>query len=92
LDHVIQFIPDESGSYDRFEKAVFTAAKGHIPRGYGNQYIREWNHQCDEFYKRFNSDHEKESAVRLLEKLNEQRKSRWEDIIEKTNFTHSHLN
>jgi hypothetical protein len=27
--------------------------------------------------------------VRLLEKLNEQRKSRWEEIVEKTNFTYS---
>jgi hypothetical protein len=26
--------------------------------------------------------------VRLLEKLNEQRKSRWADTVEKTNFTH----
>jgi hypothetical protein len=38
---------------------------------------------------RFNAVHEKESAVRLLEKLNEQRKLRWEDIVEKTNFIHS---
>jgi hypothetical protein len=41
-----------------------------------------------ELYESFNSDHEKESAERLLEKLNEQRKLRWEDIVEKTKFTH----
>jgi hypothetical protein len=46
---------------------------------YRNQYIPGWDHECDELYERFNSDHEKESAVRLLEKLNEQRKSRWQD-------------
>jgi hypothetical protein len=38
---------------------------------------------------RLNYVHEKESAVRLLEKLKEQRKSRWEEIVEKTNFTYS---
>jgi hypothetical protein len=90
LDQVIQFIPaDESGSHDRFTKAVIAAAKHHIPRGYRNQYIPGWDHQCDKLYERFNSDDEKESAVRLLEMLNQQRKSRWEDIVEKTNFTHS---
>jgi hypothetical protein len=88
-DHVIQFIPPESGSYDRFTKPVIAAAKRHIHRGYRNQYILRWDHQCDELYEKFNSDHGKESAVRLLEKLNEQRKSRWEDNVVKTNFTHS---
>jgi hypothetical protein len=39
LDHVIQFISAESGSYDRFTKAVIAAAKRHIPRRYRNQYI-----------------------------------------------------
>jgi hypothetical protein len=67
---------------------VIAAVKRHIPRGY-HQYIPRWDHQCDKLYERFNSDHEKESAVRLLEKLNEQRKSRWEDIVEKTDFAHS---
>jgi hypothetical protein len=49
---------------------VIAAAKRHIPRGYQNQYIPG----CDEPYERFNSDLEKESAVRLLEKLNVQKK------------------
>jgi hypothetical protein len=70
-------------------KAVIAVAKRHIPHGYRNQYITGWNHQYDELYERFNSDHEKESAVRLLEKLNKQRKWKLEDIVEKTNFTHS---
>jgi hypothetical protein len=55
---------------------VIAAAKRHILHGYRNQYIPEWDHRCDELYERFNSDHEKESVVRLLEKLNEQRKSK----------------
>jgi hypothetical protein len=39
LDHIIQFIPAEFGSYDRFAKAVVAAAKRHILRGYRNKYI-----------------------------------------------------
>jgi hypothetical protein len=66
---------------------VIAAAKRHNPRGYRNQYITGWDHQCDELYERFNSDHEKESAVALLEQLNEQKNR--EDIVEKTNNTHS---
>jgi hypothetical protein len=58
-----------------------------IPRGYRNQYIPGWEHQYNELYERFNSDLEKESAVPFFEKLNEQRKSRWKDIFEKTNFS-----
>jgi hypothetical protein len=62
---------------------VIAAVKRHIPQGYRNKFILEWDHQYDEFYERFNSDHEKESAVRLFEKVNEQKKSRWEDFVEK---------
>jgi hypothetical protein len=62
---------------------VIAAAKRHIFRGYRNQYIPEWDHQCDELYKRFISDHEKESAVRLLEKLNEQKKKRDQKSLSK---------
>jgi hypothetical protein len=78
LDHVMQFILAESGSNDRFVKAVIAATKLYIPG---------WHHQCDKLYEKFNSDHE--SAVRLIEKLNEQRKLRREEIVEKTNITHS---
>jgi hypothetical protein len=68
---------------------VIAAAKRHILRGYRNQYIPGWNHQCDKHYERFNSDYEKESAVRLLQVMNKQRKPRCEYIVEKTNFKHS---
>jgi hypothetical protein len=34
LDHVIQFIPAQSNSYERFAKAVVAVAKRHIPQGY----------------------------------------------------------
>jgi hypothetical protein len=68
---------------------VIAAAKRHIFRGCRNQYIPGWEHQCDELYERFNSDRENKSAVRLLDQLKEQRKSRWKDIVEKTTFTHS---
>jgi hypothetical protein len=65
---------------------VIAAAKRHFLRGNLHQYIPGWKKILG--WERLNSDHEKESIfVRLLEKLNEQRKSRWADTIEKTNFT-----
>jgi hypothetical protein len=50
--------------------------------------ISKWDHQSDELYERFNSDHEKESAVALLEQLNEQ-KNRDEKTLSKKRITHT---
>jgi hypothetical protein len=47
---------------------MIAVAKRHIPRGYRNQYILGWDHQCDEPNEKFNSGHEKESAGHLHEK------------------------
>jgi hypothetical protein len=87
LDHEVQFIPAVSNSYERFAKAVIAASKRHISCGYRNQYIPSWAQECYDLYNKYNTDHDR--AVRLLEKLNEQRRSRWENTVEKTNFTHS---
>jgi hypothetical protein len=76
LDHAVQFIPAVSNSYERFAKAVIAAAKLHIPRGYRNQYIPGWCQECDDLYNKYNTDHDRDSAVRLLEELNGQRRSR----------------
>jgi hypothetical protein len=66
---------------------VVAAAKRYFLRGYLHQYIPGWKKILG--WERLNSDHEKDSIfLRLLEKLNEQRKSRWADTVEKTNFTH----
>jgi pyruvate-formate lyase-activating enzyme len=78
LDYVFQFIPARSNSYERFAKAVVAAAKRHIPRVYRNQYIPGWNVRCDEFYEEYNSFHRSETAANLLQKLNDQRKQKWE--------------
>jgi hypothetical protein len=89
LDYVVQFIPAVSNSYERFAKAAIAAAKRHIPRGYRNQYIPGWDQECNDLYNKYNTDRHRDSAVRLLEKLNEQRRSRWENTVEKKRISHT---
>jgi hypothetical protein len=74
LDHVIQFVLAKCGSYDRFVKAVIAAAKRDILHGFEISTFRDWT--INELYESFKSDHEKEFALRLLEKLKEEKKSR----------------
>jgi hypothetical protein len=58
------------------------------------------NKQCSQFqfarkiqyqyqYSEYNTNHDRATAYRLLEELNDQRKRKWEKTVESTNFLHS---
>uniref|UniRef100_A0A1B0D7V9 Uncharacterized protein n=1 Tax=Phlebotomus papatasi TaxID=29031 RepID=A0A1B0D7V9_PHLPP len=89
FDHVVQFIPAHPGSYERFAKAMFAAAGRHIPRGFRKQYIPGWNENCDELYEEYNATNNNKVAARLLTELDDQRKRKWRETVENTDFTHS---
>jgi hypothetical protein len=89
IDHVVQFIPASSNSYERFANAIKAAAKRHVPRGFREQYIPGWDRNSEILYQEYQSNHDTTTATRLLEELNKQRKKKWEQTVESTNFVHS---
>jgi hypothetical protein len=89
FDHVVQFIPARSDTYDRFSNAIIAAAKRHIPRGFRKDYVPGWNERCDDLYDEYNLTHDRPLADQLLQELNDQRKKKWEQKVESADFTHS---
>jgi Reverse transcriptase (RNA-dependent DNA polymerase)/Endonuclease-reverse transcriptase len=89
IDHVVQFIPASSNSYERFANAIKAAAKRHVPRGFREQYVPGWDRNCEILYQEYQSNHDTTTATRLLEELNKQRKKKWEQTVESTSFVHS---
>jgi Reverse transcriptase (RNA-dependent DNA polymerase)/Endonuclease-reverse transcriptase len=89
IDHVAQFIPARWDCYERFSNAVKAAAKRHIPRGFREQYIPGWDESCENLYQEYNASPDRSTANQLLDQLNTQRKKKWEQTVESTNFIHS---
>jgi hypothetical protein len=50
----------------------------HVPRGFRKAYIPGWNQDCENLYQEYNTNHDRATANRLLEELNDQRKRKWE--------------
>jgi hypothetical protein len=57
---------------------IRAAAKRHVSRGFRKVYIPGWNQDCENLYQQYNTNHERATANRLLEELNDQRKRKWE--------------
>ena len=89
LDHVVQFIPVDIHSYNRFVSLVKAIAKKHIPRGYRKQYIPGWNQKCNELYENYLETEDVDLGHELLAELNSCRKSKWMETVQQIDFKHS---
>jgi hypothetical protein len=78
IDHVVRFIPACLDSYERFSNAIGAAAKRHVSCGFRKAYIPGLNQDCENLYQKYNTNHDRVTANRLLEELNDQRKQKWE--------------
>jgi hypothetical protein len=76
IDHVVRFISACSVSYERFSKAIRVATKRHVLRGFRKAYIPGWNQDCENLYQEYNINHDRATANRLLEELNESGKKK----------------
>ncbi|XP_055714426.1 uncharacterized protein LOC129808680 [Phlebotomus papatasi] len=68
-----------------FRKANWAA----FSKDFDHQYIPGWNENCDELYEEYNATNNNKVAARLLTELDDQRKRKWRETVENTDFTHS---
>ncbi|KAL4100770.1 hypothetical protein QTP88_020801 [Uroleucon formosanum] len=68
---------------------IINTAKKSIPRGYRKNYVPGWNDECETLYSSFNRTGNYDYAKKTLEALNNQRRERWIQLVEKTDFKHS---
>ena len=85
------------GNYEKFVNLVRRASNKNIPRGCRTSYVCGLNDQSKDMYedyqRRFAEDPFNEDTVRvgdaLLDEISEAQRSKWKEMIESTDFTHS---
>ena len=77
----------------QFTKAIKTAAKASIPRGFRKEYIPTWDDECTDLYNSYlvadDADAQKETATALIDHLDQKRQERWIESVTDIDFTHS---
>ena len=72
---------------------LICAAKKSIPRGFNKHYIPGWDDSCNHLLREPTQATIKEdidtTATALLHKLDEVRRTRWTEVVEYVDFTHS---
>ncbi len=81
-------IPIEE-AYQRFQGAIFSAATTAIPRGCRPVYTPCLDVECQALLEEYEGSGNLDIADHLIESLDAARRSRWEESVEKLNFTHS---
>ena len=76
-------------NYNRFVGVVKAAARKTIPRGFRKDYIPCWSKQNERQYKDYQLNPTADKADRILSSLNKNRKEKWDQQMNKMNFTHS---
>ena len=84
-------------NYEKFVNLVRRSSNKNIPRGCRTSYVCGLNDQSKDMYedyqRRFAEDPFNEDTVRvgdvLLDEISEAQRSKWKEIIESTDFTHS---
>lgn len=89
VDHLLQWIPPVANNYERFMGVIKTVAKKHIPRGFRKTFIPTWKKNCEQLFEDFQSTRDYEIADKMLKILNNNRKQRWHESVEKLDFTRS---
>lgn len=89
LDGIVRWIPPKSTNYDRFTKAVISTAKRSVPRGFRKEYIPGWNSETEELYQEFQNSGDPEVADELLNRLDMERRKKWEETTSNTDFKRS---
>lgn len=75
--------------YTTFTRIVKNAAKKSIPRGYRKEYVPCWTEESTRLYNEFEASGDTEIADDLLQYLDNARRQRWMDSVEKMDFKHS---
>lgn len=84
---------DVDAGYAAYCRVLLGAARKTIPRGFNTNYIPGWDGECSHLlhvHQQASSREEvEESATVLLQKLDATRRSRWIEVVQSIDFTHS---
>jgi len=78
-----------ANNYKRFIGVIKTVAKKHIPRGFRKTFIPTWDKNCEQLFEDFQRTRDYEIVDKMLKVLNNNRKQRWHESVERLNFTRS---
>ncbi|KAL7881730.1 hypothetical protein AOLI_G00085780 [Acnodon oligacanthus] len=86
-------VADVDVAYASYCKVILRAAKLDILRGYNNNYIPGWDEECScllrQHQQASSSEEMEATAITLLQKLDDTRRTRWSEVAESIDFTHS---
>ncbi|KAL1448470.1 hypothetical protein WDU94_013986, partial [Cyamophila willieti] len=89
LDNCLKWIQPTVKNYKRFCGAVTKSAKKAMPRGYRKEYIPGWNEGCEALYGQYLDSQDQSVGDELLKLLDQTRRERWVEKVEKLDFKKS---
>ena len=89
VDANIRWVSAVPSNYEKFIKIVKAAAKRTVPRGYRKEYIPGWSKEIQDKYKKYTQEPSQENADAILSSLNQNRKRKWDNLMQSMDFTHS---
>ena len=100
LDNRIEDVEPISSNYNRFVDNVRVASRRHIPRGCRTDYFQGLTEESKNLYEAYKQQYSSnpfdnrtmESENLLLDKMTEEKRKIWEEVITSTNKTHNSRN
>ena len=97
LDNSIEDVEPIPSNYNRFVENVRVASRRHIPRGCRTDYVQGLTDESKNLYEAYKQQYSsnpfdnrtKESGNLLLDKMTEEKRKIWEEVITSTNMTHN---
>ena len=97
LDNSIEDVEPIPSNYNRFVENVRVASRRHIPRGCRTDYVQGLTDESKNLYETYKQQYSSnpfdnrtmESGNLLLDKMTEEKRKIWEEVITSTNMTHN---
>ena len=97
LDNSIEDVEPIPSNYNRFVENVRVASRRHIPRGCRTDYVQGLTDESKNLYEAYKQQYSSnpfdnrtmESGNLLLDKMTEEKRKIWEEVITSTNMTHN---
>ena len=97
LDNSIEYVEPIPSNYNRFVENVRVASRRHIPRGCRTDYVQGLTDESKNLYEAYKQQYSSnpfdirtmEYGNLLLDKMTEEKRKIWEEVITSTNMTHN---
>ena len=95
LDKLIEDVEPTPGNYNRFVEIVRVVSRRHIPRGCRTEYVSGLTEESKSLYEAYKKQYSSnpfddrtiDSGNRLLDRMSEEKRRRWEEVITATDMT-----